>query len=143
MNSNVFSDDTLGNASHRSAVFDATAFGFDPANTGAENRTALQMVIDTACAADGGVIKIPANGVYEIAGEVIVTPPASGTLTITSSGGQAKLAQTNETTSIFIVGPDDEPTKGGNIIMKNLWISGLLPPLEGTENDGIRVGSGQ
>lgn len=89
------------------------------------------------------MIKIPANGVYEIAGEVMVTPPHSGTLTITGNGGQAKLAQASEASSIFIIGPEDETTRGGNIIMKDLCIGGLLPPLEGTESDGIWIGSEQ
>jgi hypothetical protein len=124
MNSDTFgAGDTLASARDKKAVaiFDASAFGLSPEKNGEENRVALQTMIDAAYSAGGGMITIPANGKYEIAGEVIVVGAPSGTITITGSGGQAKLVQTGGTHSIFIVGSEDE-TVPRDVAMKNLWI---------------------
>jgi hypothetical protein len=93
-------------------------------------------MIDAAHSADG-VITIPADGIYEITGEVVVVAPPAATITITGSGGQAKLLQTEETSCIFILGSEDETAVAGNIVMKDLWIQYSFSQQDPTANSEV------
>jgi hypothetical protein len=143
MNGDAFgSSDALASArdNEAAAVFDAGVFGLGPAKSGAENRAALQTTIDAACSSSGGgTVTIPSD-VYEIAGEVIVAPPHSRTLTISGGGGRPRLIQTNGASSIFILG-SGETDASGNIIMKDLSIEGSFSPLDDTDDEAPEAGS--
>ncbi len=133
-------NDTLGRhnvpASGRNkgvaAVFDATVFGLDPAKCGAGNQAALQTVLDAACCVGSGTIDIP-EGTYTVSGGVLVAPPSSSAVMITGSGGRTKLVQTNEGSSILILGSQDETSAAGGIVIKGLsMIQGSLLASEAT-----------
>ncbi len=111
-------------------MFEASAYGLDPAKSGTENRTALQAAIDAACCAGGGTVLIPANGPYDIAGEIVIAPAPASTVTITSSGGRATLIQTEGAGSIFTAGSNTEANAMGHVVIKGMSIEGSFVPLE-------------
>lgn len=110
------------------SIFDAREFGMDPANSGTENRRALQAMIDAAADGASVEIRIPPTGGYEIAGEVIIAPRAPSLASIAGVGGHAALRQTEDDKNVFVIHDEDNADHLGNVAFTNLSLQRRVEP---------------